>query len=289
MKLVGVGDKDKRSESNETETGDIKEIMINDEESAIALLEKMDYKDSDSMVKTIDFEGIDVDPRYHEDDTTKPSTKKQMVDIDDSETIANDNNKDTRKGDDTAVEEEKGMVIVEEDSDISNNNSTTTYEKNNKNNTTKKNNKNKNTTNNNNSNSNKWSDSQQKYIDSLKRKNSGRRWTSSVIQKALDIAWDMWEQRNDINNNSMHPRRAADMEKIKAKLRDLYAKGYLHLLQIDHHLFSKSVETLQLGEPNLMQQWIHSHTTATRRAEAATEDLARNTTAQRDLMRRWLE
>jgi hypothetical protein len=137
--------------------------------------------------------------------------------------------------------------------------------------------------------SKKGSDSQQKYIDSLKRKNSGRRWTSSIIQKALDIAWDMWEQRNNINNNSMHPRRAADMEKIKAKLRDLYAKGYLHLLQIDHHLFSKSVETLQLGEPHLMLQWIHSHTTATRRAGAATEDLARNTTAQRDLMRRCLE
>jgi hypothetical protein len=44
----------------------------------------------------------------------------------------------------------------------------------------------------------KWSDSQQRYIDSLRKTNTGLRWTASVIQKALDIAWDRWEQRNEV-------------------------------------------------------------------------------------------
>jgi hypothetical protein len=44
----------------------------------------------------------------------------------------------------------------------------------------------------------KWSDAQQGYIDSLQKKNTGCRWAISVIQKALDVSWDMWEQRNDI-------------------------------------------------------------------------------------------
>jgi hypothetical protein len=67
----------------------------------------------------------------------------------------------------------------------------------------------------------------------MKWKNSGRRWTASVIQKALDIAWDMWEQRNDINQNTMHPRRVTDEEEIKAELQASYQCGRNSLLPID--------------------------------------------------------
>jgi hypothetical protein len=107
----------------------------------------------------------------------------------------------------------------------------------------------------------------------MRRKNLARRWTASIIQKALNIAWDMWEQRNDINQNTMHPRRVSDVEEIKAQLRDLYHCGHNSLLPIDRHLFSKSQTTLLLGEPHLMQQWINLFLTATRRAAKATEDL----------------
>jgi hypothetical protein len=81
--------------------------------------------------------------------------------------------------------------------------------------------------------SKKWAGSQQRYIDSMKRKNSGRRWTALVIQKALDIAWDMWEQRNDINQNTMHPRWVTDVEEIKAQLQASYQCGRNSLLPID--------------------------------------------------------
>jgi hypothetical protein len=137
--------------------------------------------------------------------------------------------------------------------------------------------------------SKKWSDSQQRYIRSMRRKNSGRRWTASVIQKALDIAWDMWEQRNDINQNTMHPRRAANMEEIKAQLRESYHCGRNSLLPIDPYLFSKAEASLLMGEPNLMLQWIYSFLTATRRAAVAEEDLERTMTSKRALMRCWLE
>jgi hypothetical protein len=137
--------------------------------------------------------------------------------------------------------------------------------------------------------SKKWSDSQQRYIDSMRRKNSGRRWTLLVIQKALDIAWDMWEQRNDINQNTMHPRRAANMEEIKAQLQESYGCGRNSLLPIDQHLFSKPEATLLMGEPNLLLQWIYLFLTATRRAAVAEEELERTMTSKRALMRRWLE
>jgi hypothetical protein len=137
--------------------------------------------------------------------------------------------------------------------------------------------------------SKKWSNSQQRYIDSTKRKNSGRRWTASVIQKALDIAWNTWEQRNNINQNTMHPRRVAGVEEIKAQLRVSFLCGRNSLLPIDRHLFSKSEATLLMGDPRLMLQWINLFLTSTGRAAVATEDLERTMTSKRALMRRWLK
>jgi hypothetical protein len=59
----------------------------------------------------------------------------------------------------------------------------------------------------------------------------------SVKQKALDIAWDMWEQQNDVNQNTMHPRRAAAVEEIKAQLWVLYRREPNFLLPTDCDLF----------------------------------------------------
>jgi hypothetical protein len=123
----------------------------------------------------------------------------------------------------------------------------------------------------------------------MRRKNSGRRWTASVIQKALDIARDMWEQRNDISNNTMHPRQVATMEEIREQLRELYRCGSHSLLPIDLHLFSKPEATLLTGEPNLMLQWINSFLTATQRAAVSAEDLDQTMTSDRALMRCWLD
>jgi hypothetical protein len=123
----------------------------------------------------------------------------------------------------------------------------------------------------------------------MRRKNSGPRWTASVIQKALDIAWDMWEQRNNIYNNTMHPRRAGTTEEIRAQLPELYHCGSHSLLPIDRHLFSKPEATLLRGEPNLMLQWINLFLTATRRAAVTAEDLDLTMTSEGALMRRWLD
>jgi hypothetical protein len=35
---------------------------------------------------------------------------------------------------------------------------------------------------------------------------NGQRWAISLVQKALDVSWDVWEQRNDIKHNTLHPR-----------------------------------------------------------------------------------
>ena len=96
----------------------------------------------------------------------------------------------------------------------------------------------------------KWSDSQQRYIDSLQKKNTGRRWAISLIQKALDVAWDMWAQRNEIMQNTLHPRAAAEVARIKVQLQMLYRKGKASLFAQGWLFFYKSeAKLLNKGTP----------------------------------------
>ncbi len=136
---------------------------------------------------------------------------------------------------------------------------------------------------------NKWSDAQQRHIDSLQKKNTGRRWTISLIQKALEIAWDMWEQRNHIKHNALHPRAAAAVVDVKVQLQLLYRKGHAGFLSQDRLLFSKSETKLLKGEAKEMLQWITSVLNATRRAAQAKNDAYASMQVERAIMQRWLQ
>jgi hypothetical protein len=135
----------------------------------------------------------------------------------------------------------------------------------------------------------KWSNAQQRCIDSLQKKNTGRRWAISLIQKALEVSWDMWEQRNDIKHNTLHPRRAAEVTRVKVQLQLLCRKGCKKFLAQDRLLFSKSEATLLKGSPIEMLQWSTSVLNAARRAAAAANDVEATMQAERDLMKRWLQ
>jgi hypothetical protein len=91
------------------------------------------------------------------------------------------------------------------------------------------------------------SDAQQHFINSLQKKNTGQHWAISLIQKALDVMWDTWTQRNDINNNSLHPRHTAEVFKIKVQLQLLFRQGYEGFLRQDCLLFSKPKHILLQG------------------------------------------
>ncbi len=99
----------------------------------------------------------------------------------------------------------------------------------------------------------------------------------------------MWEHRNDIKHNTLHPRRAAEVIRIKVELQLLCRKGRKRFLAQDRLLFSKSEATLLKGSPIEMLQWSTSVLKATRRAAAAKNDLEATMQAERDLMKRWLQ
>ena len=43
-----------------------------------------------------------------------------------------------------------------------------------------------------------WSDAQQRYYDLLGKRNTGKRWLTAIIQKLWDVAWDLWDHRNNV-------------------------------------------------------------------------------------------
>ena len=45
-----------------------------------------------------------------------------------------------------------------------------------------------------------WAVLQQAYFDRLGSRRTGRRWLASVVKKLLDLAFQMWQHRNDVNN-----------------------------------------------------------------------------------------
>ena len=42
-----------------------------------------------------------------------------------------------------------------------------------------------------------WQEIQAQYFLTLRSRQSPKRWTSSLVQKLWDVAWDQWDHRND--------------------------------------------------------------------------------------------
>jgi hypothetical protein len=68
-----------------------------------------------------------------------------------------------------------------------------------------------------------WSDAQQScLLHHLQKKNAaGRHWVTSLMPKAVDVAWDRWQQRNDSHDHTLHPWRAAEV--IESSCKELTA------------------------------------------------------------------
>jgi hypothetical protein len=136
--------------------------------------------------------------------------------------------------------------------------------------------------------STKWMDAQQKYLESIGKRTTGRRWTIAIISKLWDIAWDMWQHRNHIKHNTLHPRKQQEMNIIGQQVAELYEQGSSGFLSRDKSLFQKSLATIQKGNGHEQEQWITSVRLAHQRAEAATAGRHTSMTTERSLMETWL-
>jgi hypothetical protein len=106
-----------------------------------------------------------------------------------------------------------------------------------------------------------WAAKQQAYYNWLNRKNTGRRWITTLIKKLWEISWNMWEQRNGELRN---PESSASLRE-HARLDAAIAHEYTDLASLalkDRRWFRRTKEIIFTETVEYKQQWIESVSSA---------------------------
>jgi hypothetical protein len=82
-----------------------------------------------------------------------------------------------------------------------------------------------------------WQEIQAQYFREIGKQNSGLQWTSALIQKIWQVAWDQWEHRNAILHNSENIITQAESVMIASRVQMELEIGIHGLLQGDRYLF----------------------------------------------------
>jgi hypothetical protein len=88
----------------------------------------------------------------------------------------------------------------------------------------------------------------------------------AIIQKLWDIAWDLWENRNDIIYAKENAEILHGMAEVDEAIRIKFQWGPHGLLQRDHSLFTGSVENVLTTSIVYRQRWLQCLETARARA-----------------------
>ena len=71
-----------------------------------------------------------------------------------------------------------------------------------------------------------WGDAQQKYLEKLKKRNSGKTWLAAPIKKLWLVSWDMWDNRNGIlHAKDSFEAHKAEHDALNKRIKDQYNKG----------------------------------------------------------------
>jgi hypothetical protein len=108
----------------------------------------------------------------------------------------------------------------------------------------------------------------QHYTRIRSRKN-GKRWTTMLIKKLWNVAWDQWEHRNGILHDTDHHLLSQKTDRLIAELYE-DAKE-MSQARLPHHL-KKPVEEILEKELDERKRWLEHATNAFKRAERRLED-----------------
>jgi len=106
--------------------------------------------------------------------------------------------------------------------------------------------------------SKEWREHQERIWKQSRSRKSSKRWTTELIKKLWNVAWDMWEQRNEALHNSASNRTAILEKDINDRIQHIYAIGPGQLARKDLGLMRQPVAH-QLQLPlSVKQQWLES-------------------------------
>jgi len=119
--------------------------------------------------------------------------------------------------------------------------------------------------------SKKWQEEQAAVWKAFKLRKSSQRWTTALIQRLVDMAWDMWHHRNEVLHNSSYNKEHLLEANINQELQDLYYLGPQLLPQDAFHLWKRTAAQLKQLPSLYKHQWVETVKLAQARPEQALE------------------
>ena len=126
-----------------------------------------------------------------------------------------------------------------------------------------------------------WAAKQQEYYDWINKRNTGKRWITTLIKKLWEISWNMWEQRNGELKNPASPANLREHARIDAAIMIEY-QDLTTLRQRDRRWLRRPKEVLFTEPLEYKQQWLESVRLARSRYKRRRPT---STQTQRNLMR----
>ncbi len=134
-----------------------------------------------------------------------------------------------------------------------------------------------------------WAPLQQQFYMSLGKKTTGRSWAVSMIVQLWQLSWNQWDNRNDIDKNTLHPEKQARLEILNDRIRVEYELGPANMLNYDRQFFRHPLSTtLQKKNETQKQQWLESVYHARRRTDVLQQQSRDALYRERNLMETWL-
>ena len=101
---------------------------------------------------------------------------------------------------------------------------------------------------------------QQAHAQLLPSENNhkSKRWTIQIIKKLWNVAWDLWEHRNGIRHDPLHPWKIAEAQSLKEAIRLEFRIGTATLLAQDRHRLYEGPQYILHQPIETQQQWIRS-------------------------------
>jgi hypothetical protein len=113
-----------------------------------------------------------------------------------------------------------------------------------------------------------WEVIQTKYLNEISSRRSGKRWTSALISKMWDVAWDLWEHRNAVYHHTSNKALASDSAILDTQVRVLIQKlDQIELMPKDQHLAIIPFERLTTFPRIRKVEWIRQTSMALAQAK----------------------
>jgi hypothetical protein len=114
-----------------------------------------------------------------------------------------------------------------------------------------------------------WELLQEKYYKEINSRCSAKRWTIAVITRMWEIAWDIWEYRNEVLHKENNYSTTEDAEAIDLRVKTLWDTLYITgLLPKDLHLANITLTRLLQFPKHQKKEWLHQASLALDQAKS---------------------